>query len=1028
MKVKGFFGWWITNPVVSNLAMLFLVLAGVLSYLVDVEKEVVPPMKWVGLNVNIPWPGADPRDVEQQLLIPIEQAIREVNGIKEIKAKAWPSWGGFNITGRSNVDREVFIEDIKQRINSLNGLPSGIEKPRYREWEYRDQIIKVALHGDSVDEFQLNQLAREVKLEISQLPYISSTGLYGQIGEQVIIEVAPQKLLQYQISLDEVSNAIRRSSFSQSVGKIANDTESFRLTVLNKADDKATFEQLIIRQTDGVILRLKDVATVTDSLEVTKRFNAFDGEQAILIEIYNATDMDILAMSEQVNNYVEKKLPKLPKGFKLTIWEDKSISFYSRVKVIFSNAMFGILLVFVLLFLFLQTQVALWVAAGIFTAFAASFALMPYFDISLNMISIFSFMLVIGIVVDDAIVIGESIHNASESGLSGQNAAYHGLMAVAKPVAFGVVTTIVAALPIAFISGSYASSAQAISVVLLLVLVFSLFEAFCILPAHLRALKKTPNSGKLAALRRKFTDGLSITIHRFYKPFMKKLINQRYITVLGFILLLLIADKLLTANFIKQSFSPKAEADIVRVSITMPSNTPETRVQQVFEQVMQGQADLTDYVASLTENGDGQFIAHSFSSFNYNSIRIEFSLVPYEQRAISIKDAMNKLKDLVGEVPDAEELSFQSTFNESSPSLNYSFFGNDLAEVTKATQEFKDYLSQFSKIRTIRDSLSRGSKEIELKFKPGAEALGIPLSEISRQVRLAFDDNRVQTLARESGATHVILRYPAAQRASFSALNNFMIRTRDNKLIPLANLVDINFIEAITSIFRFDGKRRVWIKAEYIGDDLKAVRDKIKQEYIPQWRINNPNVEFRNRGGDRDRDQFINESVKNGALAFVFVYILLSVAFGSYSKPLLILSSIPFAYAGAIYGHLLHDTAFGLFSWLGIIATTGVVINDNLVFVDYLTKLRNKGIDAKQAVIETGIQRFRAIILTSLTTFFGLAPMLYLDAGQSQFLVPMVVSLAYGVLFCTFVTLVFTPCLYLIGVDIKRTASKFNKG
>lgn len=1027
MQSNSILAWWIRNPIAANLAMIILIVAGSMSYLLTIEKEPFPTVRLPIMDVRMTWRGASPRDVEDQIIVRFEESVKNVEGIKSVVSNALEGRAQITITGEERVDRRKFSDDIREKINSVNGLPNDAERPVVTERIKRDQMIRIALHGN-IDELMLNKLAQEIRREVAALPLITNVDISGDTSEEISIQVTEQKLRQYGLSFSEIESAVRSNSINSSAGSVYGETETFRLNVRNRAEKQIDFEKIILRHSpDGAILRLGEVATVYDGLAASKRYSSFDSETALLIDVYNGDYMNIPEMSANVRNYIDKKITQLPKGVSLTIWEDWNDAYQSRLTTIFDNATSGLILVFMLLLLFLQPRIALWVSIGIGTAFAAAFWLLPTFSVSLNMLSLFAFMMVIGIVVDDAIVIGESIHKQHELGHHGENAALLGVKAVAKPVVFGVITTIVVFMPMAFLPGSTAEFTRTIAIVVMLALAFSLFEALFILPSHLRHLPDDDPDNKptkLDKIQKKFADFLTWVGEEIYGPFIDFLLRWRYIVVAIFILVFCLSVKLLNDNFVLQSFEPKIEADTIRLNVTLPENVSFDRMQQVLSQMNAGQEKLTQYVADLSVSGNGEFIAHHYSRIYNNRISSYLKLVPFAERIIDTETATSLLTEYIGDIPDAEEIQFKSTLNDREPKVAFMMQSNNLDAMTVAVKELKDHLAEYDDVYLVRDSLAHGSKEIMFTMKPGAEALGVSLKDISNQVKQAFYGQEVQRLPREGGDSRVKVHYSRPERENLDSLYSLKIRTRNKKEIPLVNLVNIELRPGISRIQRRDGMKVAWVYADYSGNNLNALKEKIKVDYLSEWAKHNPEVNMDRKGRSRNQDEFMEKVYHYEGLALFIAYVLMAVAFRSYSQPLLIMSAIPFAYTGSVLGHLSHNVYFGAFSMLGILAAAGVVVNDNLVLVDCLNNLRAQGKSTLDAVREACRSRFRAITLTSLTTFVGLIPMLSGDTEQAKFLIPMVVSLAYGIVFATLTTLIFTPCLYLIGVDSNKGMNK----
>ncbi|AWB67806.1 AcrB/AcrD/AcrF family protein [Saccharobesus litoralis] len=1010
--MNGFLAWWVKNPIAANLSMITLIVAGIVSYFFGVEKEPFPTVKLAIMDISMRWQGAGPRDIEDQIIIRFEESVKNVEGIKSIVSRASEGRARITITGKERVDRRKFADEIREKINSVNGLPSDADRPVVTERTNRDEMIRIALHGN-VSREKLAALAQDIRRQVSNLPLISTVWLRGEGRQEIAIEITEQAMSHYDISIDEIATAIRNSSINTSTGTVRDEAGVLMLSVRNRADFQQEFEDIIVRQNqDGASLYLKDVAKVKDGLADTNYISNFDGETAILIDIMNTDYMDIPKMSKYVRDYVEKKQKQLPDNISLTIWSDWNDAYQSRLSTIFNSAMSGLILVFVLLLLFLQPKVAFWVTAGIATSFAASFALLPTMDVSLNMLSLFAFMMVIGIVVDDAIVIGESVHLAHEAGHHGDDAAIFGVSQVAKPVIFGVLTTMVVFAPMAFLPGSTAEFTRAISIVVVLALSFSLFEALLILPSHLRHLKDQHTAEKpsrLQVIQDKFAHSLDVLNSRLYFPLVKFIYAHKYSVVFGFIGALLIGISLLQNNYIKQSFMPQIADDKIRVEVTLPPTVTHERMLQVLQQLQYGQEQLMEYAAEI---GSGLLVEHDYTQMWDSRVVSSMKLVHFEDRAIDIQTAADKLQAFIGEIPDAEEIQLKATLNTKEPRIGFTVNSNDIEALKDAVSDFKAHLATYEGVHMLRDNLDKGSQEMVFSLKPGAETLGLNLKEVSKQIKQAYFGQEVQRLPRVGGDVRVKIMYPRSERESIDTLANLKIRTRDGREIPLMSVVNFEIRPGIQRIYRRDGQKLGYIYGEYVGEDQAALMQDIQKNFVPEWKLRHPNVDYGRGERSKDESNFKQTVILLEGLALMVAYMLMAIAFRSYVQPFLIMSAIPFGFLGALIGHYIHDTAYGMFSMLGILAASGVVINDNLVLVDAINRFRQQGLDAKEAVMKACRLRFRPIVLTSLTTFIGLMPMLSAQSVQAQFLIPMVVSLAYGVLAATIVTLIFVPCLY----------------
>lgn len=1016
--------WWVKNPIAANLSMVTLVLAGLLSYFFAVEKEPFPVVKQPVMDIRMSWPGAGPKDVEEQIVIRFEQALKDVEDVKSINSTAREGYATVKVTGKENVNRRQFADSVREKINAVNSLPTDADRPTVTERVNRQEIMRIALHGD-IDKQTLTRMAHKIRAEIASLPMISTVKLEGVRNEEISIEISEQQLRLFSLSFDDVSDAIRKSSLNSSSGLIRDEAGALQLTVRSRAEQQQQFEDIVLRRSkDGATLYLRDVANVVYGIGETRNRSVFDGEEAVIIEVMSADFMDITQMSANVEKYLHKKRVQLPPQLKLTLWENWNDSYQSRLSTILDSATSGLVLVFILLMLFLQRTVALWVTAGIAVAFAASFALLPTVDVSLNMLSLFAFLMVIGIVVDDAIVIGESIHLANEAGHEGDEAAIIGVSEVAKPVLFGVLTTMVVFAPMAFLPGSTAEYTRSISLVVVLALAFSLFEALLILPSHLRHLKKSENEkapSLFSRLQSKLSDAMLYLANVVYGRFILQLIEYKYAVLTLFVGGLLVAINLLNNNYVQQSFMPQISGDKIRLMVSMPDNTTYERTEQVLRQINQG----SDLLIAEVEEAGGELVEHTYNQVWGTRVISELKLVNAEIRHFDIEQASQRLQEYIGDIPDAEEVEFRSSMNQSSPKIAFQMRSHDTDALKRAVNELKLHIGKYQGVNLIRDTMDKGSTEMVFSLKPGAEQLGITLREVSKQVKQAYFGQQVDRLAKWNGDVRVRVRYSREERESIDTLQHLRIRTKDGREIPILSVVEITERPGVQRISRRDGEKVASIYAEYGGDDQYSVVRDIWENYIPDWQKRHPEINLGSGDRGRDKDDFVSAVIRLEGLALLVSYMLMAIAFRSYMQPFLILSAIPFGFMGAIVGHVIHDTTYSMFSMLGVLAAAGVVINDNLVLVDAINRARAKGLSYIDAVVAAGKLRFRPIVLTSLTTFIGLLPMLWANSVQAKFLVPMVVSLAYGVLFATIITLIFVPCLYLASIEVRDVWRRF---
>jgi multidrug efflux pump subunit AcrB len=1017
----GIVSWWARNTVAANLAMVGIWISGILAFF-TLEREVFPtfPINWV--EVSVVWRGAAPQEIEEQIIIRIEESVADLDSVQRIRAIALEGVGQVFIETDPRVDIAKFINEVKLRVDSISTLPSDIEPPRVREILTRNELIRVAVSG-SADERTLKRVAERARDEIALLPGASIVELFGARAEEVSIEVSEESLRRYGLTFDEVVRAIRNTSVNLSSGNVRTQTGDIQLRARNLADTREDFEKIVVRQTpDGATIRIGDVATVTDGFEDVNLLATLNGEPAVLVQVMTQEKMNVVKTSESVQKWLEKPKDWLPDGVELTMWFDSSKIYFDRMGTISRSAVMGLLLVFLVLIATLRPKVAVWVTVGIATAFAGAFIFLPSNDVSLNMLSLFAFLLVIGIVVDDAIIVGESIHRQVEQGGQGVDAAILGTQLVLKPVIFAVFTTIIAFAPWLFLSGAQVQVTRHISIIVICALAFSLLEALLILPAHLSNLKERTKKGRFARFQSTIADGLVHFAQTYYRPLVRWAVYKRYLTTSIFIAVFLLSIGLIQGNRVGLAFFPEVEDEQIVVQVTLPEGMPYSRALEILEQLQKAEKQLEEEVNARAkkEGGSGELIANWYTRARDGSVLAIVQLAPPEVRDLSAKEAAERLRELIGEIPDAEEIVLNYTINQRDPGLQFSVNAPDLDILQLAVDALKAKLDEYDSVYNVTDSLRRSTDEIQLVLKPGAEQLGLTLADISRQLRQAYYGQEVQRLPREGNDVRVMVRYPREARRSLDSLQDFRLRTADGRQVPLSAVADIEFAPGLKRIDRRERQRSAVVSAEVTGDTSKQIMKDLNESFFPDWMREFPGVSRGAIGVAEAEQQFMQEVSSLYLVALLTMYALLAIAFRSYWLPLLIMTAIPFGFMGAVFGHYFYGMSIVLFSYFGIGAAAGVVVNDNLVLVDYVNRLRDQGMGALDALVEAGVTRFRPILLTSVTTFVGLVPMMAEQSTQAKFLQPMVTALAYGVAFATFVTLLFVPALYGIGVDMGR--------
>jgi multidrug efflux pump subunit AcrB len=993
-------------------------LGGLVSY-IQIEREMEPYVEFPGAWTSVSWPGASPQDVEEQLIVRMEEALSEIDGIDRMWAFAGEGGGSVTVVGDNSTDEAKLMADVKRQIDSINAFPPAAEEPQINIFRSREEIIRLAVSGDdTVSERDLKRFAEKTRREVGLLGYVPSVDLFGVRGEEVSIEVSEDSLRQYGLTLSEVAAAVRGTSVNASSGSVRTDVGNMQLRTRNQADTQQEFENIVIRQDEnGAVIRVRDIATVIDGFEQVNLLATVNGKRTILVQVMSGPNMDIVKMSRNVSGYVKRIKDDIPEGITITEWENAEADYSGRINTIAKNFFTGLLLVCLTLMLFLRPKIALWVSIGIATAFAGGLALLPLFDVSFNMISTFAFLLVIGVIVDDAIIVGEAIHFKTEEGEVDLDAAVKGTSMVIKPVVFAVLTTMIFFAPWMFLSGGMSDFTRAISLVVILALLFSLIESLLILPAHLAHLKPVNPKSRIMRLQNKISESLMWVARSVYRPLISKALKRRYLTASMFIGFMILSVGLVSNGLVTSTFFPESESDQIEIDVTLPEGTPYARTLEVLKQIQEAEHELQEEIKAK----DGDLIENWYTRSRDNNVLALVKLVPPETRVMKAKDAAERLRELIGEVPDAENINVNYQSGNNGPAIQYVLNAKEFDDLQAAADDLMGELRSYEGVFNVVNDMESASEEVQFDLKPGAESLGITTADVARQVRQGFFGEEVQRLPRDGEDVRVYVRYPRVDRESLDFLRSIRIRTNDGRELPLEAVADLRFEKGTNRILRRERQRAIVVSAEVASDRAEEVRSKLDDDFFNTFEQIHPKVTRGNIGRSQEEARFRTELMTLLGIALLAAYVLVAISFKSYAEPILILfAAIPFCYCGMIIGHLLFGVSMSLLSILGMFAAAGVAVNDNLVLLDYVHRLRDKGVAAADALVEAGTRRFRPILLTSLTTFVGLLPLLMEKSLQAQWLIPIAISLAFGVLFALLVTLFFVPALYGIGADIRR--------
>ena len=1029
--------WFARNHVAANLLMFGIMIMGVVAVKKDIALEFLPDFQLGIVNITTVLPGGNPQSIEATITSRIEESIADIEGIKSINSRSVQDLSSVFVEVEPGYDDLNILSDVKNRVDGLNTLPADAERPIIELAELPVQVLGIVVYGDVAYDLLFDTISN-LREELLQVPGVTRLSDIQAPGREITIEVAPSALKQYQLSVADVAQAIQRNAIDISAGNLRTNDGDILVRTNAQAYVKSDFESIPIINSGDRVLYLKDVATVIDGYQLIKVDTLYNGQTAVSIEAYRIGKQSTIDIADKVLKFMEDYKKKLPEGVSLGHYGNTAEVVQDRLSTLINSALQGGILVIILLSLFLRPAVAFWVGLGIPVCFLGGLALMPYLGLSLNMFTMFAFLLVLGIVVDDAIVTGENIYRHQRNGMPPPEAALFGTKEVAIPVTFGVITTMVAFTPLLLVEGQIANIAKQIPLIVIPVLAFSLIESKLILPAHMSSVKpRNENTiGGLAQLQQKFSRGFENSILKLYGPFLDKCIRNKAITLVTTICIFIITIASVSTGWLKVSFFPEFEDSAVFVDLAMPSNTSyETTVghMQEIAEIANKLAESEKYTNPETGESYVRYIL-SVSGATFSPAGVSFgnhlglAFMEFAQGGnglpshISLRQIREELRQEIGDIPGAEKLSISSSFADFGKPLSVSVFGSDVERLGVVTDKVREYLKSYPGVFDIQDTLSAKSEELQIELKPLANTLGLSQSNISSQVRQALFGFEAQRIQRGYDDIKVMVRYPHEARSSINDLKNIPIRSaRGSDTIPLFELAELKPKQVATTVYREDLRRLVTINADVDTTtyDITAIRNDLNL-FLTDLFNYETELEYE-LSGQAETQSETNQSFLLGFfLVIAVIYALLAIPFKSFGQPLVVMAIIPLAIVGAFIGHFVMGLAFSMLSIMGMLGLIGIVVNDSLVLVDYINKKRSEGMEVMQAVLTAGETRFRPVILTSLTTFVGLLPLMLNKSSQAQALIPMAVSLGFGIMFATLITLVITPVTYLAGRQIKH--------
>lgn len=1042
---KGIIAFMARNGVAANLLMIFMIVAGIFSY-ERIVQEFLPESSLDTIAVTVAYPGATPEEVEESIVQRIEEAVEAIEGVKEINSVASEGSGTVNVELEFGIDASDALDEVKAEIDQIDTFPLEAEEPEVRELTNRQVVLRIALYGD-VSERTLKETAYSLEDAISALDEVSYVQTSGVRNYQIFVDVPEERLQALNLSLTDVAQVVAASSLDSPAGSIDTATEEVRVRTVGQNYSQQDFEQIVlVGSGEGAILRLGDIAEIRDDFEDFDLVSRFNEQPVAFVDVYRTSDERVLDVAEAVKQLIEDDY-HLPDGISYAVWDDNSELLEDRLSLLLKNAAFGLILVLVALTMFLDLRLALWSAAGIGATFIGAIFILDYAGSSINMMSLFGFILALGLVVDDAVVVGENIYAERERGRSGLGAAIAGAQRVRVPVIFAVLTTVTAFLPLLAVGGVIGKILADVPLVVLAVLSLSLVEALLVLPYHLSHLPAAGVQAKNSVTRffERVQGAVDTRLKRFVDGPLDRALNfsvrMPFVVVSGGVAVLIIFVSLIPGGVLKVVFFPEIESDLVTARLEMPAGTTIDRTADVAERI---EAAGERAVARFTDGdpADAYFLNATYTSiglrqtgggpqgvtqtFRPTLADINFALIPSGDRDVTAQQIEDAWREELGEVPEARSLTISSSFLSVGDAVNVRISHPDDEVLDAARGRIMASLANVSGVFDIESDRDAGMREIELRLKPEARTLGVTLQDVAGQVRAAFFGAEAVRVQRGQEDIRVYVRLPENERDSIADVERFRIRVPGG-FTSLGSIADASFTEAPAQIRREDGHRVVTISADVDTDVITSqeATELLDTEIMPAIQADYPALGYAFGGEQEEQQESFGSLGSAFGLALIVIYALLAIPFRSYTQPLVIMAAIPFGMVGALFGHLLLGVPVGILSMFGIVALSGVIINGSLVLIDFFNENLEMGMTPDEAIIDAAKSRFRPIFLTAITTFLGVAPITFETSMQAQFLIPMSASLGFGVLVGTALLMLIIPSLAILHSRAKQAVKSW---
>ncbi|MEQ9108328.1 MAG: efflux RND transporter permease subunit [Limnobacter sp.] len=1011
---SGPLAWMTKNTVAANILMWVCLIGGVFGFM-NMTKEVFPEFELDLVTISVAYPGASPEDVEQGIVLAVEEAISGVEGIVEVNATANEGSANILVEIDESEDAQAVYDKIKQEVDRITTFPGDSEVPNVTLTARKRGVVTLVVYGDT-DELSLRNLAEEVRDGLLQNPGITQVDLNETREQEIHIEVPESRLNAYGLTLQGIAENIRSNVIEVSGGSISTLGGEILLRVSERRDFANQFAELpIVSPVGGTPLKLGDIATVRDGFQDVDKYATFNGKPSIEISVSRIGEQTPIGISEATSEALEKIRPLMPQGVDIAVVTDRSDTYKQRQELLAKNAVLGLILVMVLLTIFLDWKLAFWVTMGIPVSFLGAMLLLPLFGVTFNMISMFAFIVALGIVVDDAIVAGENIYEYRQQGMGLLDASIQGARDVAVPVTFSILTNIAAFAPLLFVPGFLGKIWGVIPLVVCTVFIVSLMEAIFILPAHLAHSRESKS--RFHDWQQRFSKGFSRFIELRYTPVVAKCVEYRYMSMAAGIALMILVISWPVSGRMGFELFPQVESDLSEVRAILPLGSTREQVNRVRDKI------VASALKTVEATGGEEQSTGIYASVNENTITVKTYLTPPGIRPVPTAEFTNQWRTDVGTIAGVETMRFAADSGGpgSGPAFTVQLSHRNVDTLRQASEALARELSNYPMVSEIDDGFQNGKEQFSFTLKEEARRLGLTSNEMGRQVRAAFFGSEALRQQRGRNEIKVLVMRPETERAAQTDVRDLLIRTPQGTLVPLHALVNFDDTRAFASITRRDGRRTISVTANVNPrNQAQQVQSATVQDLMPKLMADYPGLSYSFAGRQQDFSEALGGLGKGFLVALLLIYVLLAIPFKSYLQPFIVMLAIPFGIFGAILGHLMMGYSISIVSMMGILALAGVVVNDSLVMVDYANQKVREGMSPYDAICTSGVRRFRPIMLTTISTFGGLAPMIFETSRQAKFMIPMAISLGYGILFATAITLLLVPCLYLMVDDVRR--------